>query len=357
MIKNKVIIILLSAFIALSACNSDFEVNDKWQDVPVVFCVLDQSKEYQYIKVNKCFLGNLPASEMASVSDSLFYNCDVKVFLYKKQEKNILKQWEFVRVDTIPKEEGFFASDKNTIWVGNPQIDEGYDYELEINIDNGRIIARGNTKIVGPASLVSPDSRAPKVEMARYGNDFNIKFYPSKNSNMFQTTVDFNYLEIKQNGDTVRKSVEIFNNLIYRNVVDTYVAIERGFSVASFYSSLVAQINKDDESVVKRLVEMPNCVTFNVMSADENLYTYMQVTKPSNGISQDKPIFTNLYIDENCDPKYKTAYGLFASRYVASLSKAFGFETLDSISRGIYTKDLKFADKYDNYYILNKPYN
>ena len=359
MAKHILILVLLAAMLTFASCNSDFEVNDQWKDVPAVFCVLDQSQEYQYVKVNKCFSGNLPASEMASVSDSLFYSCDVKVRLYKKDKdgKSVLKKWDFVPVDSIPKGHGFFASDKNTIWVGRPQLAEGFVYELEVNIDNGRIIARGVTEVVDGVNLTTPDARVSKIEMARYNNDFMIKYFPGKNANLFQTTVWMNYLEIMSNGDTIPKSLEVYNSISYKTSVNPYTAVEHAFSVASLYSSIVAQVNSNDENVVKRLVKMPDCVTFNVASADENLYTYMQVTKPSGGIAQDRPIFTNIYIDEGCDPKYSSAYGLMASRYNVTVSKALGTETLDSISRGMYTKDLKFASRYDNYYILNKPYD
>lgn len=359
MTRHIVVLGLLVALLAFASCNSNFEVNDEWKDVPAIFCVLDQSEEYQYVKVNKCFSGSVPASEMASVSDSLFYKCDVKVRLYKMdmEGKNILRKWDFVPVDSIPKDHGFFASDKNTIWVGKPQLEVGYPYELEVNIDNGRIIARGVTKIVDGVNLVTPGIRVPKIELARYNNDFTIKYYPGSNANLFQTSVYMNYLEVMSNGDTIPKSLEVMDYISYRTNVNSYTAIEQSFSVASFYSSIVSQVNNDNKNVVKRLVKMPECITFNVSSADENLYTYMQVTKPSYGIAQDRPIYTNIYIDEECDPKYSMAYGLMASRYKVSLSKALGTETLDSISRGIYTKDLKFASRYDNYYILNKPYD
>ena len=83
----------------------------------------------------------------------------------------------------------------------------------------------------------------------------------------------------------------------------------------------------------------------------------MQVTKPSSGIAQDRPIFTNITIDENSKDPSGKAYGLVASRYTVSISKALGSETLDSIARGIYTKPLKFQPWTDNYYITHKPYN
>ncbi|MBO4614544.1 MAG: hypothetical protein J5709_05465 [Bacteroidales bacterium] len=314
------------------------------------------------MKVNKCFLGKLPASEMASVSDSLFYNCDVQVKLNRKQGNTVLKSWNFWPSDSIPKDDGYFASDKNTIWVGKPELTEGYTYELEVNIDNGRIIAKGETSIVDGVKIKTPDERAPKVELARSNNDFVIGYNLGKNANLVQTNVYFNYLEVKTNGDTVMKSIEVYNDIAYKVNTGTYTAVEQSFSIASFYSSLVAQIDQNDETVVRRLVYMDpdrdkkQSLTFAVSTADENMYTYMQVTKPSGGIAQDRPIFTNIYIDPESKNNSGTAYGLFASRYTVSLSKAVGSETLDSIAKGMHTKNLKFQPWTDNYYITHKPY-
>lgn len=357
MIRNVLIIGILCGLFAFVSCKSDFEVNDKWCDAPAIFCVLDKSQNMQYVKVNKCFIGNIPASEMASVSDSLFYDCDVQVKLKRMQGNSVLKTWNFRAVDSIPKESGYFASDKNTIWVGTPDLADGYTYELEVNIDDGRIIAKGSTGLVDGCRITAPAENAPKIDLARYNNDFGIKYVPGNNANLQEVNVYFNYLEIMASGDTVPKSVRIYNNQSYRVSSDSYSTVEQSFSVASFYSALAAQISASDESVVKRLVRMPDCMTFSVSTADENLYTYMQVTKPSNGIAQDRPIFTNIYVDESSKMPGGEAYGLIASRSTVSRSKALGSETLDSISRGIHTKNLKFPPWTDNYYITHKPYN
>ena len=363
--KGKILIISILGFLLFfSACNSDFDVNDKWSDSPVVFCVLDKSQNMQYVKVNKSFLGKLPASEMASVSDSLFYNCDVQVKLNRKQGNSVLKTWNFRAVDSIPKEPGYFASDRNTIWVGTPDISTDYMYELEVNIDNGRIIAKGETNIVEGVKIKTPDERAPKIELAKYSNDFSVVYTLGKNSNLVQTCVYFHYLEVLNTGDTVPKTIEVYNNTEYKVNVSPYTNVEQAFSVASFYSSIAAQINANDETVVKRLVRMNpdhnnknQSITFAVTSSDENMYTYMQVTKPSGGIAQERPMFTNIYIDKDSKLNSGTAYGLIASRYTEVLVKAVGSETLDSLARGIHTKNLKFQPWTDNYYITHKPYN
>jgi len=53
--KNKIILLLFSVFFL--SCETDFDVNAEWQDVTVVFGLLDPNNEDQLIKINKAFLG------------------------------------------------------------------------------------------------------------------------------------------------------------------------------------------------------------------------------------------------------------------------------------------------------------
>ena len=104
------------------ACETDFEVNANWKEVTVVYGLLDQSQQQQYIKINKAYLGEGDALQMASVADSINYNpVDLVVKIYK------VKDGTFGSVDTIgfvtlydtilEKEEGLFSTDENIIYT------------------------------------------------------------------------------------------------------------------------------------------------------------------------------------------------------------------------------------------------
>ena len=67
----------------------------------------------------------------------------------------------------------------------------------------------------------------------------------------------------------------------------------------------------------------------------EDFYTYQQVNKPSSGLSQTKPVFTNVV----------NGKGLFTSSYKqVLLDKILDDRSIDSLSDGQYTKTLGFAD-------------
>jgi hypothetical protein len=75
-----------------------------------------------------------------------------------------------------------------------------------------------------------------------------------------------------------------------------------------------------------------------LVSASDDLYTFIQVNAPSTGLIQEKPEFTNI----------SNGLGIFSSRfnkppYSKALSTGTG-GTLDSLACGRYTKTLKFLD-------------
>ncbi|MDD3685569.1 MAG: hypothetical protein PHE56_02260 [Bacteroidales bacterium] len=334
----KYISLIIIAFISLIvvSCSTDFDVNGEWKDIPVVYCVLDQSSEYQYVKVNKSFLGPVPASQMAQVSDSLFYeNVIVVVHEYVNSYKT--NTWTFEAVDSIPKEDGYFATDKNTIWVKKMNLNVDARYEIEVTINGGQHIVKGETKLIDGIYIKTPANSLPFVDLKNYNGDSPYEYNNGDNAKIFQMTLTFNYLEVKD-GDTTYYSITWPQAKEYKTT-ETSQIVSGKFSVLAFYNLLVAQIPPAEQGV-KRYVKMPNSIDYNLAAADETYLTYMEVTSPSNGIVQEKPSYTNL----------DGGYGLFASRFNVYRSKLLSRASLDSLSRGIYTKDLGFVDAFDDYY-------
>ena len=334
---NKILILFLISVFTLSACSTDVDVNGDAVDIPIVYCVLDQSSEFQYVKVNKTFIGPVPASQMAQVSDSLFYE-NVVVKLHEIKNNYVTKSWTFTPVDTITKPGGYFANDKNTIWVGNPNLDVEAKYEIEVDINNGLHKITAETYLIDGVRIKIPNPYVKYIDIINYSGDFPYSYVNGLNGKIFQMSITFNYLNVI-NGDTVNQMISINwpQAKEYRQTEGS-TEVTGKFNISAFYNLLVANIPPAGDTV--RLVKMPNSIVFNLAAADENYSTYMDVTSPSQGIVQEKPTFTNL----------AGGFGLFASRYNTTVIKALGERTLDSINRGIYTKDLGFAGRFDIYY-------
>lgn len=59
--------------ILFASCKVDFSPNAPWQEIPVVYCVLDQDDDTTYVRVQKCFLGEGNQFGYTTVYDSINY--------------------------------------------------------------------------------------------------------------------------------------------------------------------------------------------------------------------------------------------------------------------------------------------
>ncbi len=334
--------IFIIYFLLIESCSTDVDINGEWKDIPVVYCILDASTEYQYVIVNKSFLGDLPASQMAAVSDSLFYD-HVEVVINEYNENNsLVGTYVFEQVDTIVKPEGYFGNERNSIWAKQMNLNPDYKYELVVNIDNGKHIVKSVANLVKGMYITSPSQFAPSIDIVNYTSDYEYKYNNGENGKIFQMAIVFNYFEVSPEGDTSQvKSIVWPQAVEYRTNINPTEVIGK-FSVLAFYNLITSKIGEPD-SGVKRFVKMPGSIEFRLAGADENYATYMEITAPSSGIVQEKPSFTNL----------EGGYGLFASRFNVKMTKKLGTRTLDSLHRGIYTKNLGFVSPYDVYYQNN----
>ena len=65
------LIVVVSFF---SSCKTDFEINAPYEITPVVYGVLDQSLDTQYIKINKAFLGSGNNINYAAINDCTLFD-------------------------------------------------------------------------------------------------------------------------------------------------------------------------------------------------------------------------------------------------------------------------------------------
>ena len=59
--------------IFLYSCEEDFEINAPYQDITVVYGLIDQGQDTIFLKINKAFLGDGNVLEMAKIEDSSEY--------------------------------------------------------------------------------------------------------------------------------------------------------------------------------------------------------------------------------------------------------------------------------------------
>lgn len=298
-IKNLLFLILPLLF----SCETDFDVNANWKDVTIVYGLIDPNNEDQLIKINKAYLGQGDAIQMASISDSTNYdpsNLIVKIHRVREQVFNTYDTLStVVLTDTVlEKDDGLFSTDDNIIYTFKKPssfYNTNSIYVLEIlNLSSGQKVT-SETEIINSFSF---ESLNPSFEWGLYNGELadslrfrtkNIEWQNSNNGVIYQLDILINYLESG-----------IVKSLSWSQPIVEYSSGNMSLKIKGdqFFQFLE---NNLDNNTTKQFLNLDLVMTIGA----QDLKTYIDVNQPFSGIVQERPVFSNI----------DNGVGLFSSRY------------------------------------------
>ena len=304
----KKIYLILSVFaIVFTACETDFDVNAEWEELTVVYGLLDASKDIQFIKISKAFLGDMAPSVMAQYADSINFDEAELAVKVIRIENNGNK--DTIILDEVPtlRNDGVF-NDSIMLYTfeNKPFLNSNSEYELLIqnNITGNEVSS--STNIISGFSF-SNFSSNPKFGF--YNPSFpdsskfkskTIEWSKSKNGEIYQLDMIFEYTE---DGDTANpikltwsQPLELFNGGSMQSKLE-------GVKFFNFLSNNIL----DDNTVEREFKNIDLVMTVGT----EDLNTYIKVNEPITGIVQQRPQFTNI----------NNGIGIFSSRYTYTVSE------------------------------------
>lgn len=220
---------ILSIFIlfAFISCDNDLEINDDWQDIPVLYAILnsgvgedldlngDDDLNYNhFVRVQKSFLGLGPAYDYASIADSIYYNPDdLEVFVQLVEDDDdslspifmldLVENTESNEYD-LHKEAGFFNSNGHYLYKFPSVVSDLVPFDdlrkfFKISIVNKLTgdTTFAETNIVRPVRLTRP-TNIGSTSIIQWGGSYgklDIKIKASTNAKMYATLLRFNYIE------------------------------------------------------------------------------------------------------------------------------------------------------------------
>ena len=302
---------LICFFLAVTlifSCETDFDVNADWQEVTILYGLLDQNSEIQFIKINKAFLGRDDALVMASISDSSNFNPNnllVKIYKLKQSNFGSFDTLEYrVLTDTVVmKDEGVFPTDNNIMYKfyspGFLSANSTYSVTVE-NILTGNLVS-ANTELINGFSF---ETFNPSFDFGFYNEAIGyisktLTWQKSTNGEIYQLDLIFNYTE---DNDTTKYSATWSQPLVENsggNLMNTQ------FDGESFFNFLETQIDVN-ENIIRRFVDLDIRMTVGT----EDLQTYINVNHPYSSIVQERPSFSNI----------NNGIGLFSARYTYLVS-------------------------------------
>lgn len=342
--RIKTFLVVLSSLATLSGCETDFDLNAEWKDIPVVYGVLNPSSSVQTIRIQRAFLGDGNALNYTKIRDSIFYDTaviDARIIEYN--ENAVVRSIQLNPV-WIPREADttnpFYNPDfpKVLVYRTEPysyfEIDDVYgdtlwfnpDHTFKLEVTNTRTgkMINATTSIGRKMWLTKPQTISPfNINETTYNS---IKYSTTGKGKRFEAILRFYYLEYHPGTtDTTMKNVDY--SFGYQTSTTDPQEFDIKFLGSEYYKMLGNRIpaNRNVKRISYRFMIILN-------SIEEELKIYLDANSPSSGLVQDKPLYTNL----------SDGYGIFSSANSQQFVLKISPTTTNNIIRTFSTIDNSF---------------
>jgi hypothetical protein len=323
---------LLAATLLALSCSNDFEVAAPWQDIPVVYGLLNIQDGDHFVRIEKAFLDpDANALDVAQIPDSIYYD-NITVRLQRLSNG---ATYELQRVDGnllgIPREEGVFANSPNWLYTVDSaeiKLKAGERIRLIIERGDGLPEVTAETDLLDKGKLRTPNPTTSNNFNFDYNIDSDISWSSDAKAKIFDVTCYIKFAEIS-GGQVEEKVLEWVWNRGLRND-NNRPELVVSVSGREFYEFMRGNI--EVKPGVSRVFQGIDVV---IVGGGEELEKYINVAQSNTGItgSQEIPTYTNL----------SEGRGVFSSvsRLVAK-NVLLTQRTRDSLANGIITRDLNF---------------
>lgn len=307
------------------SCNVEFSPNASWQEIPVVYCVLDQDADTTFVRVQKCYLGEGNNLAYSSIMDSVNYpqgSIEVKLLAWKavRSRYGMLekdpaattpkKEFAFDYFISHDKIDGAFCSPDQPLYICSTAglLDTSAVYQLlVIKNETGDTIASSFTSLVGNYTDMSillrhPNNNTKFQFSGSAGNGrCSFEWLTLPRARQYQPTVRFYYRDFM-----VYNRGDHFDTVITPHYLDILVS-----SVKVNLNSYVAQTNLDEQrflSAIKdglkdKLVDengdtinrnIVDSVDIYIKACTEELAAYLFSQEDNGSINQDGYNYSNI---------------------------------------------------------------
>jgi len=338
--KKSIGFLLLSAVLGIFSCKNDIDLAGEYKDTPIVYCLLNPAEGTHYIRIQKAFLINGNILETAKIPDSLKYDpsdLEVKIQAINPAtgqppafpdslHNPIIFQYQTGSV----QDTGIFATDGLMIYKADKRLDDKLTYHLSItNTKLGKEVT-AETPLVRGFTFKNPNAGVMNFNSPS-GTGYTLRWGAATNGFVYQPEIIMRWTEV-----VLATGVSRADSVVWTITTKESTAAEAStpgtemdFNLAqnSFYRFVGDNVAPNPN--VKRVI---GNLRFKFYVGTEELNTYINVNKPSIGLIQEKPAYTNI----------TNGLGIFSGRSVFIKDMSFAEPAKDTLIVGTYTKDLNF---------------
>ncbi len=278
----------------LISCDNEIDINAEYQDLTIIYGMLDPRADTNYVRIQRGYLGDAAASASYGQSDSLYYDStDISVVIreYEYEGNVVLREAPLIYDDNIELEEGIFTGEGHHLYrvPSSFNIERDKEYEVVVTRLADGSVASARTGIVG-----SLDLRQPSPFLTARFFDGRIEFRVNQDIDVstpeatvkmtaYQATIYFHYKEVD-----LRTGAEVFKTEEIRLPLEESTFDEQNllFDGGQLNAALAGRIEEDpDKNILRFFQSMDIAIT----GASEELMTYIDLNRPATGVNQNRP--------------------------------------------------------------------
>jgi hypothetical protein len=318
----------------LFSCENEVDINDDYEEISIVYALLDQSQTRHFVKFTKAFQtdGNVYLASN-DATNSQYLPSELEIWMDEFSNGNYIRTIYLDTVLITNKEDGAFYFPNQLVYA-TPEgtlLNPDNEYKFKAKVKSTGNVVESSTFLVKDFSIVKPSSIVKTLNFS--GNySQSVQWRSAANGKLHELKIRFFYTDVPVSGPTTSHYVDwIFPQVRAQKTLGGET-MDIEFVGSSFYGVLGNSI----PAATNGLKRYSDSLQYIFSVADENFTIYMDVNKPSNSIVQERPAFSNI----------GNGLGIFASRYQKVRSFAgLTAPSLDSLYTGIYTSDLGFTDR------------
>ena len=320
--------------VVFSSCSNEIDLYADWENIPVVFGLVEADGTDQYLRVERVFQGeDGNAFDAAQNIDSIYYsNASVFVTNESTGASALLEKTEVSSTLNLDRDPGLFVREPNFLYKLDADdlfYQAGDVLTLEL-FENGVDVpfSVAQTNILQPVEYIPNSSGIISFRPGK-PTSFNFEFGP--NSKLFDLILYLNITEFDSADESItEKSIKW---VVARGInIPSEVTSFYTYSIQGdgFYAALL-----DNLEVVPTVTRFFGEISVEFIAAGEELKLFNEIAQVNTGITsaQEIPVYSNL----------SNGLGIFSSKSTSRVDELTLSEVaLDSLRNSELTESLNF---------------
>lgn len=322
------LLLLCIAFTGFNACKNDVALNADYKEIMVVYGLLDINDTVHYVRIERAYQNtNATAQSIAQKPDSLYFDSlDVKLV-----ESVTGTVFQLTKEVTTVKDSGYFQNKVNVLYRFKGALNPQRTYTLYAKNPKTNYQATASTAVIGnPSRFIYP--AGDTIDLLA-GKQMKISFTTGINAKAYDLFFRFRWNEYDS----------VTNAFLGSKYLDYYLERSKTITGSISVPELMESSSQTDDiinfiggalvpkkGVKRQMTDIDVCHA----GATDDLNVYLDISKPSIGIVQKKPEFSNV----------TNGYGIFTSRNVYFKYHHCNFYTNQTLRKNSATKTLGFFE-------------